>query len=334
MLTKNLDDNWSTWHHRLHKEFLRDQKLIPKGSDLLIAVSGGQDSMAMLNLINDIRIHHQWNIYVWHGNHKWHEKSNHFANALKKYCESKDINFYSDTAINVDINSEEKARDWRYQKLCEKVDELSIKNNLIHPIHILTGHTSSDNAETFLMNLARGSNYSGLSGIQRKRFLNEKYSLIRPLLIFSREDTKEICKSLNVPVWEDPTNSDLDIKRNIIRINILDHLEKIYPGCTNRINNFIEKMNSYGKEQSDLSQLALISCSSINGVNRILFKKLGKEARATILNRFIKDKCIKQISSKHINDLSFQIINKSNGTINLPEGWTMTWDKEFIEIKN
>ena len=61
--------NWSSWHHQLHKEILTKKILIPKGSNILISVSGGQDSMALLTLINDLKKLHTWSISVWHGDH-------------------------------------------------------------------------------------------------------------------------------------------------------------------------------------------------------------------------------------------------------------------------
>ena len=56
--------NWSSWHHQLHKEILTKKILIPKGSNILISVSGGQDSMALLTLINDLKKLHNWSISV------------------------------------------------------------------------------------------------------------------------------------------------------------------------------------------------------------------------------------------------------------------------------
>ena len=63
--------NWSSWHHQLHNEILSKKILIPKGSNLLISVSGGQDSMTLLTLINDLKKLHNWSISVWHGDHQW-----------------------------------------------------------------------------------------------------------------------------------------------------------------------------------------------------------------------------------------------------------------------
>lgn len=164
--------NWSHWHHQFHKEFLKDKHLIPQGSNLLISVSGGQDSMALLSLCVDIKSYHNWSIYVWHGDHKWHEESKEFASQVKNFCMNKNIPIYIDEA-NIDISTEEKARDWRYKKLCEKADEIFLEKESKLKTYILTGHTSTDNAETFLLNLARGSNYAGLSGIPKKTNLNE-----------------------------------------------------------------------------------------------------------------------------------------------------------------
>ena len=230
MSNENLTQkNWTSWHHLLHKELLRDKKLIPNEANLLIAVSGGQDSMALLNLINDLQKQHNWSISVWHGDHQWHEKSSQYALEFKSYCEKKKIPLYLDKAKKDDITSEEKARDWRYKKLSEKSKNLLIEKKQTK-IYVLTGHTSTDNAETFILNLARGSNYGGLSNIESKRNLEKQIYLIRPILIFTREDTKKFCESMNIPVWEDPTNSDIKIKRNLVRNRVIPILESIYPG--------------------------------------------------------------------------------------------------------
>ena len=164
--------NWTSWHHLLHKEILGNKTLIPDGANLLIAVSGGQDSMALLNLINDMKTQHNWFVNVWHGDHQWHEKSAKYALELKSYCNKKNISFFFDQANKNNISSEEKARDWRYKKLSERANQLLIENQKEIDIYLLTGHTNTDNAETFLLNLARGSNYAGLSYINKKDYLN------------------------------------------------------------------------------------------------------------------------------------------------------------------
>ena len=333
MLSIKSKNNWTNWHHKFHKQFLSDKNFVPPSSNLLIAVSGGQDSMALMTLINDIKNQHNWRMNVWHGDHQWHKYSGEFKKQLKNHCEERGIPFYTDTANLRDITSEEKARDWRYKKLCIRVEEL-LKRNSKNNWYILTGHTSTDNTETFLLNLARGSNYKGLAGIPRQRLLDKKYALRRPILIFSRKETAEICQNMGIPFWEDPTNLDLSIKRNVIRHKVLPYLEKIYPGYSKKINQFIEKMSHFTNEQTDLSQLALKACTNSSGIEREIFNKLGIEARSTIIHAFIKEKCTKQISSQNIDTISLAISSKSNGQVNLSSGFKIVWNKNTISLEN
>ena len=325
--------NWTSWHHLLHKEILGNKTLIPDGANLLIAVSGGQDSMALLNLINDMKTQHNWFVNVWHGDHQWHEKSAKYALELKSYCNKKNISFFFDQANKNNISSEEKARDWRYKKLSERANQLLIKNQKGIDIFLLTGHTNTDNAETFLLNLARGSNYAGLSHINKKRLLKHHIFLIRPLLIFSREDTKKFCQHQNIPIWEDPTNCDLTIKRNLVRGKIIPILETMYPGCSKRINSFAEKMSNYKNEQNDLSKLASLYCEDAIGVKRELLNSLCIEARCTILNTFLKKDCTKQLSSKNLTHLASSILEKDRGKIDLPDGFEIVWNKDYINLE-
>ena len=324
--------NWTSWHHLLHKEILSNKKLLPKGANILISVSGGQDSMALLNLINDLKIQYNWSISVWHGDHQWHDKSSIYAHELKSYCDKKNISFYSDRANKENISSEEKARDWRYKKLSNRAKNLLIEKQQ-NNFYLLTGHTNTDNAETFILNLARGSNYSGLSNIASKRLLENQIFLIRPILIFSREDTKQFCERMNIPVWEDPTNSDLKIKRNLVRQKIIPSLESIYPGCSERINNFSQKMSSYNDERNDLTDLAYFYCKDKKGIKRDLLNKMCLEARCTILNRFLREICTKQMSSKNLSYLANSIFEKNKGKIDLPEDFKINWNKNHINCE-
>ena len=332
---KRTKNNWTKWHHLLHKEILNNENLVPNGVNLLISVSGGQDSMSLLTLINDIKEVHQWKVNVWHGDHRWHDNSKYYANSLQSYCKEKNISFYSNYVLKGEnISTEEAAREWRYRNLLNKAQEIKNKDNHKKEVYIFTGHTSTDNAETFLLNLARGSNFPGLRGIPPKRLLNNEFYIVRPILNFSREDTSSICKSLKIPIWEDPTNNDLKLSRNFIRYKLLTPLEKIYPGCNKRINNFMQKMNKFDEERKDLCELAFSACKTNEGLKRESLNKLGKEARSTLINSFLKRNCSKQINSKIIDDLSEKILKKNNGKYNLPTGINFLWNEKVIYIEN
>ena len=325
-------NNWTNWHHIFHQSFINNENFIPNGIHLLISVSGGQDSMALLTLLDDIKEQHNWSLNVWHGNHKWHNQSEEFAEDLKNYCFKKKIIFYKDSADEIDISTEAKAREWRYQKLYEKASEICAKNENDKNLYVVTGHTSTDNTETFLLNLARGSNFGGLSGIPRKRLFNNNYFLVRPMMIFSREDTSSICQKLKIPFWVDPTNSDTHLKRNLIRHKVIPELEEIYPGCSNRINNFIEKMKNYSQERSELCELAKRTCLCEEGINRNTINNLGEQTRVSLLHSVLSTKCKRQVSSENIKDLSKQIFKKSNGQKYFSNGIKVIWNKNFIQI--
>ena len=331
-MVNKLKNNWTNWHHIFHQSILNSVNFMPNGIHLLISVSGGQDSMALMTLLNDIKEHHNWSLNIWHGNHKWHNKSEKFAKELENYCFQKNIIFYKDSADKIDVSTEEKAREWRYKKLYEKASEISAKNNNKNKLYVVTGHTSTDNSETFLLNLARGSNFVGLGGIPSKRLLNKDYFLVRPLMIFSRDDTTAICKKLKIPVWVDPTNSNIQIKRNLIRHKVIHELEEIYPGCSHRINKFIEKMKNYSQERSELCELAINSCLCDDGIRRSTLNDLGEQARATLLYFLLSTQCKKKISSKNIDDLSKQIFKKTSGQKYFSNGTKVIWNKNFIRI--
>ena len=333
-MVDKLKNTWTKWHHIFHKEILNDENFLPSGSHLLVSVSGGQDSMALLGLLHDIKEQHNWSLNVWHGDHGWHPDSKNFANQVKNYCFEKHIFFYLDISNKVNVKTEEKAREWRYKKLCEKASEIIIRNKVSSKVYILTGHTSTDNTETFFLNLARGSDFGGLGGIPKKRLVNKRYFLIRPFLIFTRNDTLSICKDLKIPFLKDPTNLDTNLRRNFIRHKVINELEKIYPGCSNRINNFISKVRNVNEERVELCKLAIESCLCNEGIKRSVLIHLGVQTRTTILHHILNEKCIKQISTKNINELSDQILRKDNGKRQLQNGVEVFWNKQFIKIKN
>ena len=331
-MINNSKKNWTNWHHIFHQSILDNKNFIPNGINLLVSVSGGQDSMALMTLLDDIKDHHDWSLNVWHGNHKWHNKSDEFAMELQNYCLKKKIIFHKDSADTTDISTEEKAREWRYQKLYKKASDICSKEKDLNNLYIVTGHTSTDNAETFLLNLARGSNFVGLGGIPSKRSINNNFFLVRPMMIFTRKDTISICEKLKIPFWVDPTNSDMQLRRNLVRHNVVGELEKIYPGCSKRINNFIEKMRNYSQERSELCELAIESCICEDGIRRAVLNNLGEQTRATLLHTLLSKKCTKQINSKNIDDLSKQIYLKNNGQKCFPNGVKVIWDKSFIRV--
>ncbi len=328
---------WSPWHQRLHKELLKDHQMLPKHAALLIAVSGGQDSMALLKLLIDLKRIYQWQLYVWHGDHQWHNKSGLIARELEKWCLTKKVAFFLDKANKNYIKNEASARIWRYKKLEEKAKIISDKNTQKPCRRVLTGHTSSDRAETFLFNLARGANLAGLGSLRKFRSLNNgnQTKLVRPLFLFSRAETATICKEMGLPIWIDPSNDDINYSRNRIRKEVIPVFEKLHPGSALRISNLSERLSHYYDDQLILTSLALNALKHPKGLCRRKLAELPLTIRTTLLELWLKQSDIKELSAKQLKEICFRLENmKPAGKQDLTNGWQIIWKKEFVEIKN
>ena len=161
-------------------ETIRKYKLIENNDKIVLGVSGGPDSIAMLNILNDIKnddnINLNFSIVVAHINHLIREEAKQDEEYVKRFCEERNIEFYS-KSIDVQkiantnkIGTEEAGRNVRY----EFFDEVLIKTN---SNKIAIAHNKNDKIETIIMHILRGSGINGLKGIEPKR---EKY--IRPLI--------------------------------------------------------------------------------------------------------------------------------------------------------
>ncbi|MBD0312145.1 MAG: tRNA lysidine(34) synthetase TilS, partial [Microcoleus sp. T3-bin5] len=250
--------NWTHLHAQLHRTLLHRQ-ILPSHQRLLVAVSGGQDSLCLIKLLLDLQPKWGWNLGIAHCDHRWRSDSEASANHVEQLAKNWGISYYLETASDIP-KTEAAARQWRYQALTET----AIAHN--YP-YIVTGHTASDRAETLLYNLIRGSGADGLSALTWTRpllfrlpildfrlgnsgenpnsqisadfrlenqdensqskiqNLKSKIYLVRPLLEITRSQTGQFCQEQKLPIWEDSTNQDLQYTRNRIRSELLPYLE-------------------------------------------------------------------------------------------------------------
>ncbi len=327
--------SWSKWHMRLHKRLKQNKSLLPNNSTLLLAISGGQDSMALLKLIVDLKRLYKWEVEIWHGDHQWHDKSETIEEELKLWCLKKQISFHSNKANKEEVANEEKARDWRYKNLIKKAKVLSSKNRYFPCKRVLTGHTATDRAETIIMNLARGTDLIGLSTLKEQRTLENDIELARPLLIFNRNETLSICKEFSLPVWIDPSNENINLTRNKIRKEVLPILNSIYKGADSRIASLANRLESYSKDQKIFAKIAIEFCQgeNINSLSRKKLLSLTNSIRKIILTNWLKIIGIKRITALQVEEINGKISHKQPpGSIHLHGDFQIKWNKESIYI--
>lgn len=207
--------DWSLFHARLHQN-LKHNQLLPKQSKILIAVSGGQDSLCLAKLILDLQNKWEWQIAIAHCDHNWSTDAG-IAEHVEKIATNWRVPFYLKKANQLK-ETEAAARKWRYQALVEIAQEQNFD-------YLVTGHTKSDRAETFLYNLIRGAGSNGLSSLNQKRQLTSQITLIRPILDFTRSETLTFCQQFDLSIWLDQANSNLNYARNRIRQQLIPNLQ-------------------------------------------------------------------------------------------------------------
>lgn len=244
--------NWSADHHRLHRLLRRHPDLLPAEQGLLLAVSGGQDSMALVALLQALQPQHRWRLTLWHGDHRWRPEASRQAAELADWARGQGLALVLDSRPRGDDErpSEAAARDWRYGRLLERAHQLGC-------CRVVTGHTASDRAETLLLNLARGSHRRGLAALPLRRSLGADVTLARPLLAFTRADTARICQEHQLPVWVDPSNADRRFSRNRLRLDVLPVLNALYPGAEERLARLAEQLEGAERGSRELLALAL-----------------------------------------------------------------------------
>ncbi|MBV8887869.1 MAG: tRNA lysidine(34) synthetase TilS [Chroococcidiopsidaceae cyanobacterium CP_BM_RX_35] len=208
--------SWTSLHAQLHQT-LRSRQLLPRHERLLVAVSGGQDSLCLIKLLIDLQPKWGWPLGIAHCDHRWRPDSKANAKYVEQLAHDWELPFHCDAAEQ-SLPSEAAARQWRYQALTAIAKANDYQ-------YIVTGHTASDRAETLIYNLVRGSGADGLQALTWRRLLGSGLVLVRPLLEVTRAQTAQFCRDWQMLVWEDVTNQDLKYARNRIRQELLPYLQ-------------------------------------------------------------------------------------------------------------
>lgn len=201
-------------------DFITRHKLVADNDNLLLAVSGGIDSMVMLNIFKQLN----YSISVAHCNFSLRgEESDGDHKFVLEYCSEERIPFFTKTFNTLKFAEENglsvqmAARELRYRWF----EEVRSENNFDL---ILLGHNWDDVIETFFINLARGTGIKGLTGIKPSNG-----RLARPLLYASREEIEKYASDNKIDYREDSTNIETKYKRNKIRHKIIPLFNELNP---------------------------------------------------------------------------------------------------------
>ncbi len=285
---------------------IKKYNLIEPGDKIVLGVSGGPDSISMLNILNEIKEEFKFEIYVAHVNHLIRKEAEDDERFVQEYCIRNNIKCFVrridviKIANTKKIGTEEAGRNARYEFFEEVMEKVGANK-------IAIAHNVNDKVETIIMNLMRGSSISGLKGIEPIR--DNKY--IRPLIECERQKIEQYCEENKLEPRIDKTNFENDYTRNKIRNIVIPYIKKEFNP------NIVETI-------SRLSQIATDESDYIESQTDKIYKNLliEKGSKQIVLNlkqfnqqeKVIKSRIIllatkqlmgstKGIEKKHIEDI-------------------------------
>lgn len=201
--------------------------ILPPTQSLLLAISGGQDSLTLAESLRYIRqttYPTPWpQLALAHCDHRW-PCDEGIAAHVSAYAKRVGLPLHLfDAADDPPECSESAARAWRYAALARMANENGFDA-------VVTGHTRTDLAETVLFNLSHGAGSDGLSAMAWERPLCAGIVLVRPMLDVSREETGKFCEESGLQVWQDVYNEDRKYARNRIRGDVMPALKEALHG--------------------------------------------------------------------------------------------------------
>ncbi len=313
-------------------KFIDENNLINKGDKILVAFSGGADSVFLLHFLIKYKRRLGIEIAAFHLNHKFRGKS---ADKDEKFCAefcrkyrveyykvSKDVKAF---AKKKKVSVEEAGREIRYRELIKTANKISADK-------IATAHNASDNVETILLNLIKGTGVKGLAGIPVKR-----ENIIRPILRLSADEIRNYLKKNKIDYRFDKSNLDSDYERNFLRNEIIPKLKK-------RLNTRLEEkigstasiitdVNSF--IESQVQKLKKIAAEFDSKTLKIYLNKIlgiDKSLQSIFLKSAIEQKFAIELTSQNIKSLIELMSAQTGKSVQLKENVFASKERNTILI--
>ena len=219
-------------------EELKKSGLIKKNQKILIAFSGGPDSVFLYNLLFFLREYYSIEISLIYVNHNLRKDVKNDLNFVEEFSKENNVPLYIESVDVRKYAAENKksielaARELRYEAIEKVLQNLNYDK-------IATGHNLDDNIETFIFRLLRGTSLKGLKGIP-----SERKNIIRPILQFEKKEILNYLQENKKSYIIDYTNSENDYTRNYIRNEIFPMFVNINPTFRNKVNELIQEINN------------------------------------------------------------------------------------------
>lgn len=212
---------------------IKNHNLLEVGDHIVLGLSGGPDSMCLLNLLLNLRDEFDLKIYPVHINHCFRgEASDSDQLFVEKLCAKLQLELSCQKtdcgkiAKEQGISSEEAGRNVRYTAFNQKAKELLNKGIKKNRIKIATAQNANDQAETILFRIMRGTGIDGLSGIPYMRYDLDGFKIIRPILDMKRDEIEAYIRENNIEYVTDNTNLEPIYARNKIRLELLPWISR------------------------------------------------------------------------------------------------------------
>ena len=275
---------------------------------IIVACSGGPDSMLLLYVLNSLN----YKCVCAHVNHNLREESKEEYEYVEKYCKDNNIIFEGTELHDLPkVNTELRAREKRYEFFKKLVKKYNAK-------YVFTAHHGDDLIETILLRLVRGSTLNGYAGFN---IITDKkdYKIVRPLVYMTKDDIESYLKEKNIKYYIDATNMTDEHLRNRYRKNVLPILKEEYKNVHLKFLKFHEEAQGY---YDFVNKLVYQYMDDMFVDNTLDINKFNK------LDDFIKDKLLREviriyypddlylIDDNHINEI-LKMINSNKPNIDL-----------------
>lgn len=295
--------------------FIRNEIDLNPNDKIVVGVSGGPDSMALLYILNEFKNKMGLKLICAHINHNVRKESDEEEKYVRNYCKENNIIFES-VKIKFwgDDNFENEARSKRYNFFEELVEKYNAK-------YLMTAHHADDLIETILMRIVRGSTLKGYSGFSK--IVNKgNYKIVRPLITLTKDEIIEFDKLNKIKYFIDSSNNENYHTRNRYRHIVLPFLKKENPNVHKKFLKFSETLleNSAFIDREANSHFNRVFQDGILFIDKFieLDKVIQTKIIYNILERIYGDDLL-IVNDAHV-DLIFSLIksNKSNSIVHLP----------------